>query len=70
MTDQRHAVKIAQNDVTFVRISSEHAVVRWLPLNFETDEGTGYLRFGTGDLRYNSQFKYVNVEYQPVQWVK
>ncbi len=70
ISEQKHAVKISQKDMTFVKISSEHAVVRWLPLNFETDEGVGYMRFSAGDMHYNSQFKYMNVQFQPLQWVK
>lgn len=70
MSQQRHAVKISQSDVAFIKISSEHSVVRWLPINYESEEGLGYLRFSAGDLRYSSVFKKIRVEFQPLQWVK
>jgi len=49
---QRHAIKIIQNDTTFVQVKAERAIVSWIPISFETDKGTGYLKFETGDLKY------------------
>lgn len=34
VSEQRHAVKISNKDVTFIKVSSEHSVVRWLPMNY------------------------------------
>lgn len=56
--------------MTFIRIKSSHAVIRWLPLNFQTDEGTGYNKFSSGDLLYSSKFKNIKVEFQPLQALK
>jgi hypothetical protein len=70
ISEQKHAVKVSQSQMTFIRVESEHSVVRWLPLNFETDEGTGYLKFAAGDLHYSSKFKNMRVEFQPLQTVK
>ena len=56
--------------MTFVKISAEHSILRWLPLNFETDEGTGYLKNTIGDMFYSSDFKNVKIQFQPIQSVK
>lgn len=45
-------------------------MVRWLPIDTSVDEGTGYLKFKSGDFRYTSKFKNIYVEYQPIQTVK
>lgn len=34
MADQRHAIKVSQKETTFVKVKSEHAVVRWLPIDY------------------------------------
>lgn len=35
MPSQRHAIKISQKETTFVKIKSEHAIVKWLPIDYE-----------------------------------
>jgi len=30
----------------------------------------GYLRYGIGDMKYTSGFKYINIEFQPLQMLK
>lgn len=67
VSEQKHAVKVSESSITFLTVESPHAIVRWLPLNFETDEGTGYLKFSAGDLMYSSKFKNMQIEFQPVQ---
>lgn len=34
ISEQKHAVKVSQGDVTFIKISSAHSVVRWLPIDY------------------------------------
>lgn len=51
-------------------VNSKFSVVRWLPIDTSVEEGTGYLKFKSGDLRYTSKFKHIYVEYQPIQTVK
>lgn len=70
ISEQKHAVKIVQNETTFVQVKSEHSIVRWFPIDFETDQGTGYLKYETGDLKYTSHFKYLSIEFQPIQTLK
>jgi len=56
--------------MTFIHVDSKHSIVRWLPFNFLTDEGTGYNKFSSGDLFYGSRFKYIEVQFQPLQGIK
>lgn len=35
MPNQRHAIKISQKETTFVKIKSSHAIVKWLPIDYE-----------------------------------
>lgn len=70
ISEQRHAVKVVQSEQTFIRVSSDNALVRWLPINYETDEGTGYVKFAAGDLKYSSQFKSIRISFQPLQSIK
>lgn len=70
MPSQRHAIKISQKETTFVKIKSEHAIVKWLPIDYEFERGVGYMKFESGDLRYSSKFKEIAVEYQPLQLSK
>jgi len=70
MSEQKHAVKIVQNATTFVQINSEYSIVRWFPIDIESDQGTGYLKYKTGDLKYSSHFKFLNIEFQPLQALK
>ena len=61
---------MSQKEVTFINVTSEHALIRWLPINFENDQGLGYLRFSAGDIRYSSKFKKIIIEYQPLKMLK
>lgn len=70
MPNQRHAIKISQKETTFVKIKSSHAIVKWLPIDYEFERGVGYMKFESGDLRYSSKFKEIAVEYQPLQLSK
>lgn len=70
MPSQRHAVKISQKETTFVKVKSAHAIVKWLPIDYEFERGVGYMKFESGDLRYSSKFKEIAVEYQPLQLSK
>lgn len=70
ISEQRHAIKVTQSEQTFIRVTAEDALVRWLPINYETDEGTGYVKFAAGDLKYSSQFKTIRISFQPLQSVK
>jgi hypothetical protein len=45
MPDQRHAIKISQKETTFVKVESEHSIVRWLPIDYENERGLGYMKF-------------------------
>jgi len=33
VSEQKHAVKITQSETTFINVTSQHALIRWLPLN-------------------------------------
>ena len=66
-SEQEHALQMSQNEMTFINIQSKHSIVRWLPINFETDEGTGYNKFTSGELYYSSKFKKMTVHFQPIQ---
>jgi hypothetical protein len=61
MPDQRHAIKISEKETTFVKIRSPHSIVRWIPIDYEAERGLGYIKFGSGDLRYSSKFKEISV---------
>lgn len=61
IADQRHAIKVSQKQVTFVKVESEHSIVRWLPIDYDNDRGLGYLKFSTGDLKYTSRFKEISL---------
>ena len=70
MPNQRHAVKISQKETAFVKVRSSHAIVKWLPIDYEFERGLGYMKFDSGDLKYSSKFKEIAVEYQPLQLTK
>jgi hypothetical protein len=63
LSDQKHAVKISQKETTFLKISAERAIIRWLPLDFENERGMGYIKYSKGDMKYSSIFKYINIEF-------
>jgi hypothetical protein len=72
LEEQSHALRLPESDssTTYVSIKSAFSTVRWLPIDLESDEGTGYMKFAKGDLKYTSKFKYVTVEFQGLQNVK
>lgn len=70
MPDQRHAIKIAQKQTTFVKVNSAHSIVRWLPIDFDNQRGLGYMKYQSGDLKYSSKFKEISVQYQPLKELK
>lgn len=63
LEDQAHAIRLPESDssTTYVTIKSSFSTVRWLPIDLESDEGTGYMKFSKGDLKYTSKFKYIAV---------
>jgi len=46
------------------------ALVRWLPINVEEERGIGYYLFGTGSLKYNSEFGKIDVLIEPLKKMK
>lgn len=70
IADQRHAVKIEQSATTFVKIKSDHSIVRWIPVDYEAGLGLGYIQYAAGNLRYSAQFKTIYIEFQPIQQKK
>ena len=54
----------------YLKIKADLAFLRWMPVNFEHDIGTGYTKFAVGDMKYTSNFKMITVSFQPLQFVK
>ena len=54
----------------YIRVRTGVGFFRWMPVDFENDIGTGYSKFGVGDMKYNSNFKMVEVAFQSLQFLK
>lgn len=70
MKDQRHAFKIAEKEATFIQVDSPYSILSWIPIDYETDRGTGYMSYAKGDLKYESDFKSITILFQSLQKIK
>jgi hypothetical protein len=52
MPNQPHAIKIINPGVTFLRVKSKKAYLRWLPIDVEKGKGIGYLDYDVGSILY------------------
>ena len=72
--EQPHVMHAISHDVAdtslYLKIKADLAFLRWMPVNFEHDIGTGYTKFAVGDMKYTSNFKMITVSFQPLQFVK
>jgi hypothetical protein len=70
MNDQRHAVKITEKETTFIQVDSPYSILSWIPIDYETDQGTGYMAYAKGDIKYESNFRSITILFQSLQKVK
>jgi hypothetical protein len=54
MPDQPHAFKVSEYSTTFIRVESELAIIRWIPINTQDQTGMGYLSYEIGLMKYTS----------------
>lgn len=66
MPNQPHAIKIINPGVTFLRVKSKKAYLRWLPIDAEKGKGLGYLDYDVGSILYENSLLKFNVQWQPV----
>lgn len=66
MPNQPHAIKIINPGVTFLRVKSKKAYLRWLPIDVEKGKGLGYLDYDIGSILYENSLLKFTVQWQPV----
>lgn len=66
MPNQPHAIKILNPGVTFLRVSSQKSLVRWLPMDSKKEKGMGYLNYDIGTITYESNLLHLNVNWDSV----
>lgn len=53
-----------------LRVTAPLALIRWLPVNQEEEKGLGYYLYKAGTLTYDSVFRELSFEVEPLKFTK